>query len=100
MEYIRLIGILIVIVGFALKLDSILIIFLAAVTTALAGGLGISGLLDTLGSSFVSNRSMAIFIIILFVTGTLERNACGKPPPPSSANLKTSPRASWCASTA
>ena len=74
MEYIRLIGILIVIVGFALKLDSILIIFLAAVTTALAGGLGISGLLDTLGSSFVSNRSMAIFIIILFVTGTLERN--------------------------
>ena len=41
MEYIRLIGILIVIVGFALKLDSILIIFLAAVTTALAGGLGI-----------------------------------------------------------
>ena len=33
MEYIRLIGILIVIVGFALKLDSILIIFLAAVTT-------------------------------------------------------------------
>ena len=74
MEYIRLIGILIVIVGFALKLDSILIIFLAAVTTALAGGLGITGLLDTLGSNFVSNRSMAIFIIILFVTGTLERN--------------------------
>ena len=101
MEYIRLIGILIVIVGFALKLDSILIIFLAAVTTALAGGLGISGLLDTLGSSFVSNRSMAIFIIILFVTGTLERNGLREAARrPSSANLKTSPRASWCASTA
>lgn len=74
MEYLKLIGIVIVIVGFALKMDSILIIFLAAVSTALVGGLGISGLLETLGSNFVSNRSMAIFIIILCVTGTLERN--------------------------
>ena len=74
MEYLRLIGILIVIIGFALKLDSILIIFLAAVTTALVGGLGIDGLLETLGTNFVSNRSMAIFILILLVTGTLERN--------------------------
>ena len=39
MEYLKLIGIVIVIVGFALKLDSILIIFLAAVSTALVGGL-------------------------------------------------------------
>ena len=37
MEYLKLIGIVIVIVGFALKLDSILIIFLAAVSTALVG---------------------------------------------------------------
>ena len=74
MEYLKLIGIVIVIVGFALKLDSILIIFLAAVSTALVGGLGAGGLLENLGSNFVSNRSMAIFIIILLVTGTLERN--------------------------
>lgn len=74
MEYLKLIGIVIVIVGFALKLDSILIIFLAAVSTALVGGLGVGGLLENLGSNFVSNRSMAIFIIILLVTGTLERN--------------------------
>ena len=76
MEYLKLIGIVIVIVGFALKLDSILIIFLAAVSTALVGGLGVGGLLENLGSNFVSNRSMAIFIIILLVTGTLERG-CG-----------------------
>lgn len=74
MEYLKLIGILIVVVGFALKLDSILIIFLAAVSTALVSGLGINGLLDAFGTNFVSNRSMAIFIIILLVTGTLERN--------------------------
>ena len=74
MEIIKLIGILIVIVGFAMKKDSILIILLASIATALVGGLGISGLLSTLGSTFVANRSMAIFILIMLVTGTLERN--------------------------
>lgn len=74
MELIKLLGILIVIIGFALKKDSILIILCAAVVTALVGGLGITGLLETLGRSFVSNRSMTIFILIMLVTGTLERN--------------------------
>nr|WP_317283260.1 DUF969 family protein [uncultured Sellimonas sp.] len=74
MELIKLIGVLIVILGFALKLDSILIIFLAAVSTALVGGLGVDGLLEQLGTNFVANRSMAIFIMILLITGVLERN--------------------------
>lgn len=71
---IKLLGVLIVILGFAFKLDSILIIAVAALATALVGGLGINGLLDVLGSSFVANRSMCIFIIVMLVTGTLERN--------------------------
>ena len=74
MEYLKLIGILIVIVGFALKLDSILIIVAAAIVTALVGGLGPIRLFETLGTSFVANRSMAIFILVMMVTGTLERN--------------------------
>lgn len=74
MEFIKLLGILIVILGFAFKKDSILIILCAAIVTALVGGLGVTGLLGTLGKSFVSNRSMAIFILIMVVTGTLERN--------------------------
>lgn len=74
MELIKLVGVLIVIVGFALKLDSILIIFLALIATGLAGGLGIDGLLEAIGTNFVANRSMAIFIMILLVTGVLEKN--------------------------
>lgn len=74
MELLKLVGILIVVVGFALKLDSILIIFISAIVTAAVGGLGVNGLLEQLGTNFVANRSMAIFIIILLVTGTLERN--------------------------
>lgn len=74
MEYITLVGIVIVILGFALKLDNILTIIVAAIATALAGGLGIGGLLETLGSSFVANRSITIFLTVLIVTGTLERS--------------------------
>lgn len=74
MELLKLLGIVIVIAGFALKLDSILVILVAAVVTALIGGLGPVTLLEILGNTFVSNRSMAIFIIVMLVTGTLERN--------------------------
>lgn len=74
MELIKLLGILVVIVGFALKKDSILIILIASIVTAIVSGLGFTEFLKIFGSSFVANRSMAIFILILLVTGTLERN--------------------------
>ena len=73
-NYLSLLGVLIVIIGFALKLDSILIVMVALIVTALTGGLGIEGMLETLGTSLVNNRGMAIFIIIMLATGTLERN--------------------------
>jgi uncharacterized membrane protein len=73
-ELLKLLGIVIVILGFAFKLDSILIVLLAAIVTAFVGNLGVVGLLETLGSTFVANRSMSIFILIMLVTGTLERN--------------------------
>lgn len=69
-----LIGVLIVIVGFAMKKDSILIIVTSAIVTAFIGKLGLGGLLEILGTTFVSNRAMAIFVMIMLVTGTLERN--------------------------
>ena len=74
MEILKLLGILIVVVGFILKLDSILIIMVAAIVTALVSGIDVVTFLQTLGSSFVSNRSMCTFIIVLVLTGTLERN--------------------------
>ncbi len=74
MEYLKLLGILIVIIGFALKKDPILIIICSAIVTAIVGNMGVRGLLETTGTSFVANRSMAVFILVLLVTGTLERN--------------------------
>lgn len=73
MELLKLVGILIVVVGFALKLNSILTIMLAAVVTALIGGMDPVVFLQTMGKSFVSNRSMCIFVVVLLLTGTLER---------------------------
>lgn len=74
MEYIKLAGIAIVILGFALRLDSILIIILAAFTTALVSGIDAITLLEVFGEGFVANRSMTIFILVMLVTGTMERN--------------------------
>ncbi len=73
-ELLKLLGILVVIAGFAFKLDSILVIMAAAVVTAVVGGIDPTSFLETLGSSFVSNRSMCIFVMTFVITGTLERN--------------------------
>lgn len=74
MESLKLLGILIVVIGFVLKLDSILIIMIAAIVTALVAGMDPVTFLETLGSSFVANRSMCVFVMVMVVTGTLERN--------------------------
>lgn len=74
MELLKLLGILIVVIGFVLKLDSILIIMIAAIVTALVAGMDPDTFLETLGSSFVANRSMCVFVMVMVVTGTLERN--------------------------
>ena len=74
MELLKLLGILIVIVGFLLKMDSILIVMASAVVTGLVSGMDPITLLSVLGSSFISNRSMCVFVLIMLVTGTLERN--------------------------
>lgn len=74
MELLKLLGILIVVIGFVLKLDSILIIMIAAIVTALVAGMDPVTFLETLGLSFVANRSMCVFVMVMVVTGTLERN--------------------------
>ena len=53
MEWIKLIGILIIIIGFILKFDTIAIILIAAVVTGLVAGMDIVEVLSTLGKAFV-----------------------------------------------
>lgn len=70
---IKLIGILIVIIGFTLKLDTIAVVLSAGVLTGLVSGLNINEILSTLGSTFVAQRAITLFILTLPVIGMCER---------------------------
>lgn len=67
------IGILIIVVGFSMKIDSIAVVIVAAIVTALIGGIGFVEILETLGGRFVANRGMSIFILTLPIVGISER---------------------------
>lgn len=73
MEYLKLIGILIIVIGFALKFDVIAVVLFAGIVTGLIAGLGIFEILAILGESFVKNRLMSIFLIIFPVIAIIER---------------------------
>lgn len=68
-----LIGILIIIVGFILKLDTIAVVVSAGIITGLVSGMSISEILTTLGSSFINNRTTCLFMLTLPVIGMCER---------------------------
>ena len=68
-----LIGILIIIVGFTLKLDTIAVVVSAGIITGLVSGMGITEILTTLGNAFVNNRTTCLFMLTLPVIGLCER---------------------------
>lgn len=73
MEYIKLIGILIIVVGFILKFDVIATVLIAGIVTGLVSGMNFTYILSVLGESFVNNRLMSIFLIIFPVIAIIER---------------------------
>lgn len=68
-----LIGVALVIVGFALRLNALLVVAVSGIVTALIGGLSPLDILNALGSGFTSGRSVTIFVILLPVIGLIER---------------------------
>jgi uncharacterized membrane protein len=73
MALIKLVGIVIVILGFLLGCNPLLVVLAAGVATGLAAGIPLLGILSMIGQAFVNNRSMAIFLLILPAIGVLER---------------------------
>ena len=69
-----LLGVLVVIIGFALKLEPIAIIVVSAIVTAVCGRINVVDLLTSVGTTFVANRNQLITIILMILTGTLEKN--------------------------
>jgi len=72
-ELLKLIGILIVVVGFILKFDTIAVVVVAGIVTGFVAGMGPEKILDVLGTSFVNNRLATLFVLTLPVIGICER---------------------------
>lgn len=70
---IKLIGVLIVILGFVFKLETLFTVLVAGLATGLVAGMDLNEILTVLGQSFVANRAVSLFILTLPVIGILER---------------------------
>jgi uncharacterized membrane protein len=68
-----LIGILIVVVGFALRLNALLVVTLAGLATGMASGLSLPEVVAAFGKAFVDSRYIAIVWLALPVIGLAER---------------------------
>jgi len=73
MELLKLIGVLIVVIGFVLKKDTIATVVIAGVVTGLVAGMPFIEILNTLGKSFISQRTATLFVLTLPVIGICER---------------------------
>lgn len=68
-----LIGILIVVVGFVLRLNPLLVVTVAGIATGLVSGKGPVEVIALFGRAFVESRYVAIVWLVLPVIGMLER---------------------------
>jgi uncharacterized membrane protein len=68
-----LIGIVIVVAGFALRLNPLLVVVVAAIATGLAAGHALTTVIASFGKAFIDSRSVAIVWLALPVIGMLER---------------------------
>ena len=69
-----LLGIAVVVAGFVLRLNPLLVILAAALTTGVAGGLGLVETVEAFGAAFNDNRYISIVWLVLPVIGLLERS--------------------------
>ena len=73
MNYWPLLGIALVVAGFALRFNPLLVVVGAAVATGLLAGLDPVAVVEALGKAFNDNRYISVTWIILPVIGLLER---------------------------
>lgn len=72
-DYWPLLGIALVVLGFALRFNPLLVVAVAAIVTGMLGHMPVLKVLGTLGHGFNENRYVTILYIVLPVIGVLER---------------------------
>lgn len=71
---IKLIGILVVAVGFALRFNTLLVVMAAGIVTGLVAGMSFHEIMEQFGKFFVENRYMTLPVVLIVpVVGLLER---------------------------
>ena len=71
---IKLIGILVVAVGFALRFNTLLVVMAAGIATGLVAGMSFNDIMALFGTYFVENRYITLTVLIMLpVVGLLER---------------------------
>ena len=65
MDYLPLIGIVIIVIGFILKIDTIAVVIIAGLITGLVSGLSLTEVLALLGQGFTENRLVTLFVLTL-----------------------------------
>jgi uncharacterized membrane protein len=73
MHLLTLIGVLVVIVGFALRVNPLLVVTVAGIATGVAGGMSPIAIISEFGRAFTENRYMGLVWLTLPVIGLLER---------------------------
>ncbi|MGA9340972.1 MAG: DUF969 domain-containing protein [Rhodanobacteraceae bacterium] len=72
MNYWPLLGVAVVVIGFAFKRNPVLVVVVAGIVSGLAAGMAPGDLLALLGRAFVDNRLLLLFVLTLPVIGLLE----------------------------
>jgi len=68
-----LLGVVVVVVGFALRLNPLLVVLTAGLVTGIASGMDLVQVVAAIGKAFTANRYMAVGWLVLPVVGVLER---------------------------
>ena|SRR5215471_8984573 len=68
-----LLGVVVVVAGFAARLNPLLVVAAAAIVTGLAGGLDLIAVISAFGKAFNDNRFISLAWLVLPVIGALER---------------------------
>lgn len=68
-----LLAVLVVVVGFALRLNSMLVVAVAGIVAGLIAGISPVKIVEAFGQGFASSRSVTVFIVALPVIGLAER---------------------------
>ena len=72
---IKLIGILVVAAGFALRFNTLLVVLAAGIATGLVAGMSFNDIMALFGKYFVENRYMTLVVVLMVpVIGLLERH--------------------------